>query len=108
MQGFQPPRQLVLRVLDVVQDRQCGDAILPQFAIDRMWQILRDRGELENTIVTTGVGQHQMWAAQYFRFNSPRNWITSGGLGRDGLQSCRAAVKRPGCPSEQACRGHRR
>ncbi len=62
-----------------------GDAILPQFAIDRMWQILRDRGELENTIVTTGVGQHQMWAAQYFRFNSPRNWITSGGLGAMGF-----------------------
>ncbi len=62
-----------------------NDAILPQFAIDRLWQILRDRGELENTIVTTGVGQHQMWAAQYFHFNSPRNWITSGGLGSMGF-----------------------
>jgi len=61
------------------------DAILPQYAIQRMWQILRDRGQLDDTIVTTGVGQHQMWAAQYFRFNKPRRWITSGGLGSMGF-----------------------
>jgi acetolactate synthase I/II/III large subunit len=61
------------------------DAILPQYAIDRMWQILRDRGALENTIVTTGVGQHQMWAAQYYHFNTPRHWVTSGGLGSMGF-----------------------
>ena len=61
------------------------DAILPQFIIQRMWQILRDRGQLDDTIVTTGVGQHQMWAAQYFRFNKPRHWITSGGLGTMGF-----------------------
>ena len=60
------------------------DAILPQYAIERMWQILKERGELENTIVATGVGQHQMWAAQYFHFNSPRKWLTSGGLGAMG------------------------
>jgi acetolactate synthase-1/2/3 large subunit len=62
-----------------------ADAILPQYAIDRLWQMLRDRGELENTVVATGVGQHQMWAAQYFHFNSPRNWLTSGGLGAMGF-----------------------
>src|SRR6185312_1546488 len=61
------------------------DAILPQYAIQRLWQVLRDRGQLDDTIVTTGVGQHQMWAAQYFRFNKPRNWITSGGLGSMGF-----------------------
>jgi acetolactate synthase-1/2/3 large subunit len=61
------------------------DAILPQYAIHRLWQILRDRGHLDETIVTTGVGQHQMWAAQYFHFNKPRNWITSGGLGSMGF-----------------------
>ena len=61
------------------------DAILPQFAIGRLWQILRDRGQLDDTIITTGVGQHQMWAAQYFHFNSPRRWITSGGLGAMGF-----------------------
>jgi acetolactate synthase-1/2/3 large subunit len=61
------------------------DAILPQYAIHRLWEIVHDRGELENTIVTTGVGQHQMWAAQYFHFNTPRRWFTSGGLGAMGF-----------------------
>ena len=61
------------------------DAILPQYAIQRLWQILRDRGQLDDTIITTGVGQHQMWAAQYFHFNQPRHWITSGGLGSMGF-----------------------
>jgi acetolactate synthase-1/2/3 large subunit len=61
------------------------DAIVPQFAIQRLWEIIRDRGRLEDTIVTTGVGQHQMWAAQYFHFNTPRHWFTSGGLGAMGF-----------------------
>jgi acetolactate synthase-1/2/3 large subunit len=61
------------------------DAIVPQYAIDRLWQIVRDRGRLEDTIITTGVGQHQMWSAQYWKFNSPRHWCTSGGLGAMGF-----------------------
>ena len=65
------------------QDRD--DAILPQYAIRRLWEVLRDRKQLDETIVTTGVGQHQMWAAQYFAFNKPRRWITSGGLGSMGF-----------------------
>jgi acetolactate synthase I/II/III large subunit len=65
------------------QDRT--DAILPQYAIQRLWQILKDRKQLDDTIITTGVGQHQMWAAQYFRFNKPRHWVTSGGLGTMGF-----------------------
>ncbi|GIW81411.1 MAG: acetolactate synthase [Gemmatales bacterium] len=65
------------------QDRD--DAILPQYAIERLWQIVRDRKQLDNTIITTGVGQHQMWAAQFYRFSSPRTWLTSGGLGAMGF-----------------------
>jgi acetolactate synthase-1/2/3 large subunit len=61
------------------------DAILPQYAIERLWQLVRDRGRLEDTIVTTGVGQHQMWAAQYWPFTRPRTWFTSGGLGAMGF-----------------------
>ena len=61
------------------------DAILPQYAIHRLWQILKEKGRLEDTIITTGVGQHQMWAAQYFHLNSPRHWVTSGGLGTMGF-----------------------
>jgi acetolactate synthase-1/2/3 large subunit len=65
------------------QDRD--DAILPQYAIRRLWEIVRDRGRLDETIVTTGVGQHQMWAAQYWKFSRPRTWFTSGGLGAMGF-----------------------
>jgi acetolactate synthase-1/2/3 large subunit len=61
------------------------DAIIPQCAIDRLWQIVRDRNRLDKTIVTTGVGQHQMWAAQFYHFNTPRTWFTSGGLGAMGF-----------------------
>ncbi|MBN9520389.1 biosynthetic-type acetolactate synthase large subunit [bacterium] len=61
------------------------DAIIPQHAIRRMWELLRDRGQLDKTIITTGVGQHQMWAAQFFGFNHPRKWVTSGGLGTMGF-----------------------
>ena len=61
------------------------DAILPQHALHRLWSIVRDRKMLDNTIVTTGVGQHQMWTAQYYHFNSPRTWFTSGGLGAMGF-----------------------
>jgi acetolactate synthase-1/2/3 large subunit len=61
------------------------DSILPQYIIRRLWEILRDRGQLDETIVSTGVGQHQMWTAQYFGFNKPRKWVTSGGLGSMGF-----------------------
>ncbi len=61
------------------------DAIMPQYAIERLWYLLRERGQLDNTVITTGVGQHQMWAAQYFHFNTPRHWLTSGGLGAMGF-----------------------
>ncbi len=62
-----------------------SDAILPQYAIQRMAQILKKKRKLDSTIVSTGVGQHQMWAAQYFPFNQPRHWVTSGGLGTMGF-----------------------
>jgi acetolactate synthase-1/2/3 large subunit len=65
------------------QDRE--DAIVPQYAIARLWQICKERGMLDSTIVTTGVGQHQMWAAQYWHFDKPRTWLTSGGLGTMGF-----------------------
>jgi acetolactate synthase-1/2/3 large subunit len=61
------------------------DAILPQYAIERLWQILHERRRLDETIITTGVGQHQMWTAQYFHFNNPRHFLTSGGLGAMGF-----------------------
>src|SRR5262249_56702253 len=53
-----------------------ADAILAQYAIQRLWQITKQRDKLEDTIVTTGVGQHQMWAAQYWQVNTPPHPIT--------------------------------
>ena len=61
------------------------DAILPQYAIERLHAVLKKRGQLDEVIITTGVGQHQMWAAQYFPFTKPRTWVTSGGLGTMGF-----------------------
>jgi len=54
--------------------------IMPQHAIKRLWEATKHR----NPIITTEVGQHQMWAAQHFDFESPNKWLTSGGLGTMG------------------------
>jgi acetolactate synthase-1/2/3 large subunit len=56
------------------------DTIKPQHAIQRLYELTKDR----ETYVTTEVGQHQMWAAQYFRFDEPNRWMTSGGHGTMG------------------------
>ncbi len=54
--------------------------IKPQHAIERLYAAVKDK----DVYITTEVGQHQMWAAQYFRFNEPNRWMTSGGLGTMG------------------------
>ena len=57
-----------------------SDAIMPQKAIERLFALTHER----DPIITTEVGQHQMWAAQYFGFERPNRWLTSGGLGTMG------------------------
>ena len=57
-----------------------NDIILPQFAIQRLFEATRGR----DVYITTEVGQHQMWAAQFFGFEEPHRWMTSGGLGTMG------------------------
>ena len=57
-----------------------SDVIMPQYAIERLYALTRDR----DVYITTEVGQHQMWAAQFFRFEEPNRWMTSGGLGTMG------------------------
>jgi len=57
-----------------------NDIILPQFAIQRLFEATRGH----DTYITTEVGQHQMWAAQFFGFEEPHRWMTSGGLGTMG------------------------
>ncbi len=59
---------------------QQGSDILPQHAVKRLWDATHKR----NPIITTEVGQHQMWAAQHFGFEGPNKWLTSGGLGTMG------------------------
>ncbi len=54
--------------------------IKPQYAIQRLYELTKDR----ETYITTEVGQHQMWAAQHFKFERPNRWMTSGGLGTMG------------------------
>jgi acetolactate synthase I/II/III large subunit len=54
--------------------------IKPQYAVERLYHLTRGR----DTFITTEVGQHQMWAAQLFRFEEPKHWMTSGGLGTMG------------------------
>jgi len=54
--------------------------IKPQYAIQRLYELTKDR----DTYITTEVGQHQMWAAQFYRFEEPNRWMTSGGLGTMG------------------------
>jgi acetolactate synthase-1/2/3 large subunit len=59
---------------------QAGSIIKPQYAIQRLYELTKDR----DTYITTEVGQHQMWAAQFYRFEEPNRWMTSGGLGTMG------------------------
>jgi acetolactate synthase I/II/III large subunit len=56
------------------------DIIKPQYAIQRLYELTRNR----EVYITTEVGQHQMWAAQFFHFDEPNRWMTSGGLGTMG------------------------
>jgi len=60
--------------------RPSNEVIKPQYAIERLYALTRDR----DVYITTEVGQHQMWAAQFFRFEEPNRWMTSGGLGTMG------------------------
>ncbi|TDT99537.1 acetolactate synthase large subunit [Azorhizobium sp. AG788] len=60
--------------------RLLPDVIKPQQAIERLYAATKDK----DVYITTEVGQHQMWAAQFFRFEEPNRWMTSGGLGTMG------------------------
>ncbi len=54
--------------------------IKPQYVVEKLWEVTRG-----DAFVTSDVGQHQMWAAQYYKFDKPRRWINSGGLGTMGV-----------------------
>ena len=90
-----PPDRAALaawwREIETWRERDClrytqatapGAIIKPQHAIRRLYEITKESGR--ETFITTEVGQHQMWAAQHFRFERPNRWMTSGGLGTMG------------------------
>ena len=58
-----------------------GSTIKPQYVVETLWNMTKD----SDTYITSDVGQHQMWAAQYYKFDEPRRWINSGGLGTMGV-----------------------
>ncbi len=60
--------------------RPSKETIKPQYAVQRLYELTKNR----DTYITTEVGQHQMWAAQFFHFEEPNRWMTSGGLGTMG------------------------
>ena len=60
--------------------RNSNEIIKPQYAIQRLYELTKDR----DVYITTEVGQHQMWAAQFYQFQEPNRWMTSGGLGTMG------------------------
>ena len=58
-----------------------GSTIKPQYVVETLWNMTKD----DDVYITSDVGQHQMWAAQYYKFDQPRRWINSGGLGTMGV-----------------------
>jgi acetolactate synthase-1/2/3 large subunit len=68
--------------LRFTQNQEQGAIIKPQYAIQRLYEMTRGLGR--DIYISTEVGQHQMWAAQFFKFEQPNHWVTSGGLGTMG------------------------
>jgi acetolactate synthase I/II/III large subunit len=68
------------RAKDCLAFKASGETIMPQHAIQRLYELTKDK----DAYISTEVGQHQMWAAQFYHFEEPNRWLTSGGLGTMG------------------------
>ena len=66
--------------VDCLRYDRSSSVIKPQYVIEQLWEVTRG-----DAFVTSDVGQHQMWAAQFYKFDKPRRWINSGGLGTMGF-----------------------
>jgi len=69
------------RKRECLKYKNSTEVIKPQYVVDKLWELTRGT----DCYITSDVGQHQMWAAQYYRFDEPRRWINSGGLGTMGV-----------------------
>jgi acetolactate synthase I/II/III large subunit len=69
------------RKTDCLNYKKSDEVIKPQAVVEKLWELTRG----SDTYITSDVGQHQMWAAQFYRFDEPRRWINSGGLGTMGV-----------------------
>jgi len=69
------------RKKDCLKFKNSSETIKPQFVLETLWNLTKG----SEVYITSDVGQHQMWAAQYYRFEEPRRWINSGGLGTMGV-----------------------
>lgn len=87
--GVQSPREIQSwwtqindwRSTNCLKFDQSGDIIKPQAVVQTLYELTKN----EDTFITSDVGQHQMWAAQYYKFDHPKRWINSGGLGTMGV-----------------------
>ena len=79
--------------------KQTGDKIKPAYALELLQQLTKDL----SPIISTDVGQHQMWAAQYLRFDQPKKWLTSGGLGTMGYGVPAAIGAQVAYPKQLVC-----
>jgi len=68
------------RARDCLKYDRDAKVLKPQYVVEKLWQVTQG-----DAFVTSDVGQHQMWAAQYYRFDKPRRWLNSGGLGTMGV-----------------------
>jgi acetolactate synthase-1/2/3 large subunit len=69
------------RKRECLRYKNSAEVIKPQYVVEKLWELTKDR----DTYITSDVGQHQMWAAQFYPFKEPRRWINSGGLGTMGV-----------------------
>ena len=81
---------------DCMKFKNSDEIIKPQFVIQKLWEVTGG-----DAFITSDVGQHQMWAAQYYKFDKPRRWLNSGGLGTMGVgmpYAMGAQLAHPGSP----------
>jgi len=81
---------------DCMKFKNSDEIIKPQFVVQKLWEVTGG-----DAFITSDVGQHQMWAAQYYKFDKPRRWLNSGGLGTMGVgmpYAMGAQLAHPGSP----------